>query len=68
MEEQVVWQNPYMSAGPTQMTYKQKPAAQQRQSAQQVRISEAEIRRTADKVFKLVQEKIISERRRSGRM
>ena len=71
LQEQVVWQNPYMRSGPTEITHHQKNAqknAQQQQRQQpQTRMSDAEIRRTADKVFKLVQEKIIAERRRIGR-
>ena len=71
-EHQVVWQNPYMRSAPMEMTHHQKnnPQNQQRiqQSQPQVRMSDAEIRRAADKVFKLVQEKIIKERRRIGRM
>lgn len=70
IQEQVVWQNPYMRGAPAEMTYRQKnaPGKDPRQSSQSVRISDAEIRRTADKVFKLVQEKITAERRRTGRI
>lgn len=68
IEEQIVWQNPYMRAGPAETAHRQKPpAALQGQQPPQARVSDAEIRRTADKVFKLVQEKIIAERRRIGR-
>jgi len=70
--QQVVWENPYMRSAPAEITHHQKnnPQNQQRtqQSQPQIRMSDAEIRRTADKVFKLVQEKIVTERRRIGRM
>ena len=70
--QQVVWENPYMRSAPAEMTHHQKnnPQNQQRtqQSQPQIRMSDAEIRRAADKVFKLVQEKIVTERRRIGRM
>ena len=67
IEEQIVWQNPYMRAGPVDTVHRQKPAAARREQPQP-RISDAEIRRTADKVFKMVQEKILAERRRIGRV
>ena len=67
-QNQIVWQNPYMRGGPVSTDYRQKPAPARREQPQpQVRISEAEIRRTADRVFKMVQDKIVSERRRIGR-
>ena len=69
LQQQVVWQNPYMRSGPSEMTHHQKNTpAKTQQSQPQPRMSDAEIRRTADKVFKLVQEKIIAERRRTGRL
>lgn len=67
LEEQTVWQNPYMRAGPVEMDCRQKPAAVHRERPEP-RISDAEVRRTADKVFKLVREKILTERRRIGRI
>lgn len=69
LQQQVVWQNPYMRSGPSEMTHHQKNTPVKTQQSQpQPRMSDAEIRRTADKVFKLVQEKIIAERRRTGRL
>lgn len=69
LQEQIVWQNPYMRAGPAETTYRQKPQAAHREQFQpQARVSDAEIRRTADRVFKLVEEKIKAERRRIGRI
>lgn len=68
-QQQVVWQNPYMRSAPSEMTHHQQSSQSKTQQSQpQVRMSDAEIRRTADKVFKLVQEKIIAERRRIGRI
>lgn len=70
MEPQVVWQNPYLRSGPSEMTHHQKGSKPPAGAAArpQARISEAEIRRTADRVFRLVQEKIAAERRRTGRL
>ncbi|MBQ3076575.1 MAG: hypothetical protein IJC43_01830, partial [Clostridia bacterium] len=70
-QQQIVWQNPYLRSAPTEMSYHRKNDPQKPQPAQptqpQLRMSDAELRRAADKVFKLVQEKIIAERRRIGR-
>lgn len=70
IQNQVVWQNPYMRSAPSEMTHHQKKNMQQKalQNQPQIHMSDAEIRRTADKVFKLVQEKIVQERRRIGRL
>lgn len=50
------------------MTYreKRKGEADQPQTPGQVRISEAEIQRTADKVYRIIEDRIRRERRRLG--
>ncbi|MGN0706428.1 MAG: hypothetical protein ACI4JC_00295 [Faecalibacterium sp.] len=67
---QVVWQNPYLRAAPSEMTYRQKkqppepPASAPR--PQPLRVSDAELRRMADQVFRLVKDSIRQERRKMG--
>ncbi len=74
MENTVNWVNPAFSGygAPESLTFKNngnigddQVKTQQRREA---RISEAEIRRTADRVFKMVEERIRKERRRIGRI
>ena len=71
VNEQVVWQNPYMRSAPSEMTLrsKKKEVPQQSQPAprpQQMRVSDAEIHRMADQVFRIVKDKIRQERRKMG--
>lgn len=74
MENPVNWVNPAFAGygAPESLTFKNngnigddQSKPQQRREA---RISEAEIRRTADRVFKMVEERIRKERRRIGRI
>lgn len=68
-QQTIVWQNPYMRKGPVEMTQKPTQGQKRQQDAgpSQTRISDTEIRRVADKVFKLVEDRIVLERRRIGR-
>lgn len=74
MDNQVNWVNPAFSGygTPESLTFKNNGTIGDDQAAPQkrreVRISEAEIRRTADRVFKMVEERIRKERRRIGRI
>ncbi len=74
MENQVNWVNPAFAGygTPENLTFKNNGNIGDDQTAPQkrkeARISEAEIRRTADRVFKMVEERIRKERRRIGRI
>ncbi len=71
---QMNWVNPAFSGYgmPESLEYKQigKPDDEQQAGRRraEVKISEAEVRRTADRVFKMVEERIRKERRRIGRI
>lgn len=67
---QMVWQNPYLRAAPSEMTYRQKKQPpEQPVSAprpQPLRVSDAELRRMADQVYRMVKDAIRQERRKMG--
>lgn len=48
------------------MAYREREQAPQRQEPSQVHISDAEIQRTADQVYRLIEERLRRERRRLG--
>ena len=67
------WTNPMFSPymnnmGEIQFKEKKKETEKKEVENRNVKLSDAEIRRTADKVFKLVEERIRKERRRIGRI
>ena len=69
--EQIVWQNPYLRTPPVNTTLRQKDrsaaeSAPGRTESRELRMNDAELRRTADKVYQLVEERIRRERRRMG--
>ena len=60
------WTAPNYQA-PAPMTYRERPQRQEQTQAQQsIRISDAEIRRTADRVYQIIEDRIRRERRRLG--
>lgn len=67
-QEQVTWTAPQANQAnrrPAEITYKQKEEPQD-QTAQTGRMSDSELRRTADKVYQMIEERIRRERRRLG--
>ena len=66
--ESFEWTAPNYQA-PAPVTYRERPQRQeqtQAQAQQSVRISDAEIRRTADRVYQIIEDRIRRERRRLG--
>ncbi|MCD7829705.1 MAG: hypothetical protein LUG58_04630, partial [Clostridiales bacterium] len=67
-QEQVTWTAPQANQAnrrPAEITYKQKEEPQDK-TAQTGRMSDSELRRTADKVYQMIEERIRRERRRLG--
>lgn len=63
----VQWTAPNYRPPAAPMTYREKPGREERQAGQQVpRISEAELQRTADQVYRMIEDRIRRERRRLG--
>ena len=63
----VQWTAPNYRPPAAPMTYREKPGREERQAGQQApRISEAELQRTADRVYRMIEERIRRERRRLG--
>ena len=63
----VQWTAPNYRPPAAPMTYREKPGREERQAGQQApRISEAELQRTADRVYRMIEDRIRRERRRLG--
>lgn len=63
----VQWTAPNYRPPAAPMTYREKPGREERQAGQQApRISEAELQRTADRVYRIIEDRIRRERRRLG--
>lgn len=63
----VQWTAPNYRLPAAPMTYREKPGREERQAGQQApRISEAELQRTADRVYRMIEDRIRRERRRLG--
>ena len=63
----VHWTAPNYRPPAAPMTYREKPGREERQAGQQApRISEAELQRTADRVYRMIEDRIRRERRRLG--
>ena len=63
----VQWTAPNYRPPAAPMTYREKPGREERQAGQQApRISEAELQRTADQVYRMIEDRIRRERRRLG--
>ena len=68
----VTYQNPFFMGMGTDITYREKPArenpaaAKAPASQQSVHISDAEIRRSADRIYSMIKDKIKLERRSMG--
>ena len=63
----VQWTAPNYRPPAAPMTYREKPGREERQAGQQApRISEAELQRTADRVYHMIEDRIRRERRRLG--
>ena len=63
----VQWTAPNYRPPASPMTYREKPGREERQAGQQApRISEAELQRTADQVYRMIEDRIRRERRRLG--
>ena len=63
----VQWTAPNYRPPAAPMTYREKPGREERQVGQQApRISEAELQRTADRVYHMIEDRIRRERRRLG--
>ena len=70
---QVNWTSPFKPAaqknsqnGPADLSFKER-AEEEKQTSSQFRISDAELQRTADRVYKIIEERLRRELRRSGR-
>ena len=59
----VQWTAPNYRPPAAPMTYREKPGREERQAP---RISEAELQRTADRVYRMIEDRIRRERRRLG--
>ncbi len=64
-QEQVTWTAPQATRRPAEITYKQSEGPQAT-TAQPGRMSDSELRRTADRVYQMIEERIRRERRRLG--
>ena len=63
----VQWTAPNYRPPAAPMTYREKPGREERQAGQQApHISEAELQRTADRVYRMIEDRIRRERRRLG--
>lgn len=63
----VQWTAPNYRPPTAPMTYREKPGREERQAGQQApRISEAELQRTANQVYRMIEDRIRRERRRLG--
>lgn len=63
----VQWTAPNYRPPAAPMTYREKPGREERKAGQQApRISEAELQRTADRVYRMIEDRIRRERRRLG--
>ena len=63
----VQWTAPNYRPPAAPMTYRERPGREERQAGQQApRISEAELQRTADRVYRMIEDRIRRERRRLG--
>ena len=63
----VQWTAPNYRPPAAPMTYREKPGREERQAGQQApRISEAELQRTADRVYRMIEDRLRRERRRLG--
>ena len=69
----VTYQNPYFMGAGSDMTYRERhrdseqtPGNQEQRTQQPVRISDAELRRSADKIFNMIKDKVKLERRSMG--
>ena len=63
----VQWTAPNYRPPAAPMTYREKPGREEQQAGQQApRISEAELQRTADRVYRMIEDRIRRERRRLG--
>ena len=70
---QVKWNSPikpaaqnYAQNGPVDLSFKER-AEEENRSSSQFRITDAELQRTADRVYKIIEERLRRELRRSGR-
>ncbi|MCC8157037.1 MAG: hypothetical protein LIO54_07155 [Oscillospiraceae bacterium] len=64
-QEQIAWTAPQVNHRPAEITY-QKKEAPQASAAPPARMSDSELRHTADKVYQMIEERIRRERRRLG--
>ncbi|MCD8390044.1 MAG: hypothetical protein LUC21_07820 [Oscillospiraceae bacterium] len=64
-QKQIAWTAPQVNHRPAEITY-QKKEAPQASAAPPVRMSDSELRHTADKVYQMIEERIRRERRRLG--
>ncbi len=64
-QDQISWTAPQVQTRPAEITYKQKEEPRSN-AAQTARMSDSELRRTADKVYQMIEERIRRERRRLG--
>lgn len=65
-EDTVEWTAPGYSPPQSPITYREKAREEQPRKVQEIRITDAEIRRTADQVYRIIEDRIRRERRRLG--
>ena len=64
---QIQWTAPAATPRPADITYHAKPPAEAAQPAQPAALSDRELRRAADKIYRMIEERLRRELRRSGR-
>lgn len=65
-EDQIQWTAPNYHPPAAPMAYREKPREEQPRESRPARISETELQRTADRVYRILEERIRRERRRLG--
>ena len=65
-EEQVQWTAPNYHPPEASVVYREKEKSVQPPSRREFQISETELQRTADRVYRMIEERIRRERRRLG--
>lgn len=64
---QIQWTAPAAAPRPADITYRAKPPAEAAPPVQQATLSDRELRRAADKIYRMIEERLRREMRRSGR-
>lgn len=64
--DQIQWTAPNYHPPAAPMAYREKPREEQPRESRPARISETELQRTADRVYRILEERIRRERRRLG--